>query len=140
MDLLSRREARGADSVATNVIRAWVAVALLALVPGVLRQLLTMGPNEIAACAVAALLGPGIARGLLISAARELPAAESALLQQLLPPLALPLTSVAFGAWPTKWEWWGSAFVGAGVVLPILFTFLARDRTAASEQEMSPKL
>lgn len=124
MDLLSRRDSRGADSVVTNVLRAWVAVFLLALVPGVLRQFLGMGEREIAACALAALLGPGLARGLLISASRELPAAESALLQQLLPPLALPLTSFVFGFWPTKWEWWGSAFVGAGVMLPLLYTYL----------------
>ena len=132
MDLLSRRDSTGADSVGANALRAWVAVAVLALVPGVLSQFLEMSLLRVAGCASAALLGPGLARVLLISASRELPAAESALLQQLLPPLALPLTSFVFGSWPTKWEWWGSAFVGAGVILPLLYTFLSgRERTVA---------
>jgi drug/metabolite transporter (DMT)-like permease len=125
MDLASRRDSRDADSVVSNVLRSWLAMLLLALMPGVLRQFLSMGPLEVGACALAALLGPGLGRGLLISASRELPAAESALLQQLLPPLALPLTSVVFGTWPTKWEWWGSVLVGAGVVLPLLYTYLS---------------
>lgn len=123
MDLFSRRDAHGVDAVLTNVARSWMAVVVLGLLPGAVTQFLDMSLVEVGACALAALFGPGIARQLLISAARELPAAESALLQQLRPLLAIPLASFVFGVWPTTWEWWGSALVGVGVILPLALSW-----------------
>ncbi len=119
MDLLSRNYAHQVDAMVTNVGRAAIATGLLACVPGALDQFMTMNLSQVGACALAALLGPGLARLLLINASRDLPAAESALLQQLRPPLAIPLASLAFGSWPSSWEWWGSALVTAGVVVPL---------------------
>lgn len=135
MDLFSRRDAHGVDAVLTNVVRSWMAVAMLSLIPGALSQFSSMNAFEVGACALAAIFGPGIARQLLISAARELPAAESALLQQLRPLLAIPLTSVVFGVWPTVWEWWGSILVGAGVVLPLGYALLRRQSTVRATQD-----
>ena len=125
MDLLARREIKNADPMIANVIRALLGAFLLAMVPGALEQLAAMSLKQVVACALAAVAGPGIARLLLISAARDLPAVESALIQQLRPLLALPLTSVVFGIWPTQWEWAGAALLTSGVVLP----FAAQWRT-----------
>lgn len=133
LDILSRRHSHGVDTVVTNVQRTWIATLILCLIPGALRQFLDMDLLQMCACALAALLGPGLGRILLISASRELPAAESALIQQLRPPLAIPLTSVVFGLWPTVWQWWGSGLVAAGVIIPILIA-LVRRRAAASLQ------
>lgn len=119
MDLLSRRYSNGADAVMVNVARSWMGASLLALIPGSVEQFFAMSAIQIGACALAAVFGPGMTRLLLITASRDLPAAETALLQQLRPPLALPLTSLVFGLWPTGWEWAGSAFVAAGVALPL---------------------
>ena len=55
-----------------------------------------------------------------VRASNELPAVESALLQQLRPVLALPLTSLVFGVWPTGWEWAGCALLTLGVIIPSL--------------------
>lgn len=126
LDILSRRDSHGVDTVVTNVGRSWVATLLLSLIPGALHQFLDMSLVQTCACALAALLGPGLGRILLISASRDLPAAESALLQQLRPPLAIPLTSVVFGVWPTVWQWWGSGLVAAGVVIPLLVALYQR--------------
>jgi drug/metabolite transporter (DMT)-like permease len=120
IDVFSRRQARDVDPLLTNVLRALGAAALLAFVPGAVRQLLDMSRGQLAACAAAALLGPGIGRYLLLHAARELPAVESALLQQLRPLLALPLASLAFHQWPSEWEWAGCALVVLGVLAPYL--------------------
>jgi drug/metabolite transporter (DMT)-like permease len=127
IDALSRRYAQGVDAVVTNVGRAGIGTLLLACLPGALHQFLSMEVSQIAALALAAILGPGVGRLLLISASRELPAAESALIQQLRPPLALPLTSLVFGVWPTEWEWWGSMLVAAGVVVPLSVAMRRRE-------------
>lgn len=118
MDLLSRREAHGVDSVVTNVLRCFGAALLLAALPAARAQLLSMGQTELLACAAASILGPGFARQLLISASRDLPAVESALLQQLRPLLALPLASLVFASWPTVWQWSGCGLISFGVALP----------------------
>ena len=131
MDVFSRRDAHGVDAVLTNVVRAWMAALFLTFFPGALQQFVDMSPYEVGACAVAAIFGPGIARQLLISAARDLPAAESALLQQIRPLLAIPLTSLVFGAWPTVWEWWGAVLVATGVVLPLGYALLRRAHDGA---------
>lgn len=120
MDLLSRRDAHGVDSVVTNVLRSLGAALLLAALPAARTQLMSMGPHELLACCAASVLGPGFARQLLISASRDLPAVESALLQQLRPLLALPLASVVFASWPTVWQWIGCGLITVGVVVPSL--------------------
>ena len=118
MDLLSRREIKNADPIVTNVLRALLGTLFLAAFPGALEQFLSMSSKQIGACALAALTGPGIARLLLISAARDLPAVQSALIQQVRPLLALPVTSIVFGLWPSGWEWGGAILITMGVVLP----------------------
>ncbi len=130
LDILSRRDAHGVDAVATNVLRAGGAMMILLWVPGAQEQIASMGLAHIGACGLAALFGPGLARLLLISASRELPAAESALIQQLRPPLAIPLTSLVFGAWPSTWEWWGSGLVATGVIAPIGWALQKRARSS----------
>ncbi len=127
IDVLARRGAHAADPLLTNVIRALGATLLLSFVPGAVQQFLEMDREQVAACAAAALLGPGIARQLLIHAAQELPAVESALLQQLRPLLALPLGSVVFDQWPSDWEWIGCGFIIAGIIAP----FVLRQRVTA---------
>jgi drug/metabolite transporter (DMT)-like permease len=122
MDLLARRRSSEVDAAFTNLVRAFLAALLLALVPGAVSQLLAMGGSELLACGVAAILGPGLARELLLSAAREVPAVESALLQQLRPLLALPLSSVVFSFWPTAEQWAGCLLIFAGVCVSLLFS------------------
>lgn len=121
MDLVSRRHASGTDSLVANVHRASAAAVILALVPGAVADFVSMGPEGWVACLAAAALGPGLARNLLMSAAKELPAVESALLQQLRPILALPLASAYFGNWPSLGEWLGSLMILLGVALPMRF-------------------
>lgn len=121
MDLVSRRHGSGTDSLVANAHRSFAAAVLIALVPGTLCQFVSMEPSRWGACLLAAALGPGLARNLLMSAAKELRAVESALLQQLRPLLALPLASAYFGNWPSLSEWIGSALILLGVVLPVRF-------------------
>lgn len=122
MDLLARRRSSEVDAAFTNLVRAFLAAVLLSLVPGAVDQLLAMGRTELLACAVAAILGPGLARELLLSAAKEVPAVESALLQQLRPLLALPLSSLVFSFWPTSEQWAGCLLIFAGVCVSLLLS------------------
>ncbi len=120
MDITSRKHAARADSLVANALRALLAACLVALVPGSIGELMEMTPVQLGALALAALLGPGAARQLLIMAARDLPASESSLLQQLRPLIALPLASLWFGVWPRPQEWTGCVLILIGLGLPLL--------------------
>lgn len=120
LDALARRHMQGTDTYLVNTGRAALAALLIGLLPGAWAQLLAMGPFRLGACLLAALIGPGLARLLILSAARELPATENALIQQLRPVVALPLASVVWGHWPAPHEWRGCLLILLGVTLPLL--------------------
>ncbi|MCH2108533.1 MAG: DMT family transporter [Polyangiaceae bacterium] len=126
LDLLSRRYSQGADLIQSNFIRSLLAAVIISFLPGAVSQLLDFGAHRWLAISVAALLGPGIARQLLLQASKTLPALESSLLQQLRPVLALPVASLTFGIWPTHHEWWGSSLIILGVALGPVWTLCRR--------------
>ncbi len=128
IDVISRKGSQGTDPMVTNVVRAALAVVVLAFVPHAVEQLLAMGPQRWFACALAALLGPGLGRLLLLSASKDLPAVESALLQQTRPLLAIPISSLYFSVWPTGAEWLGCGLIFVGLVLPLVPAELALQR------------
>ncbi len=124
MDLLSRKYANRVELVASNWIRSLWGTLILACVPGAITQLLNFTPMQWGAVFLAGLIGPGLARQLLLSAARNLPAVESSLIQQFRAVMVLPLGSVAFGVWPTIDEWVGAAFIITGLSVPPLIMFI----------------
>ena len=128
MDLLSRKHANHVELVASNWIRSLLGTLILACVPGAITQLLHFTPMQWGAVFVAGLIGPGLARQLLLSAARSLPAVESSLIQQFRAVMVLPLGSVAFGVWPTSDEWVGAAFIVSGLFVPPLIMLIKSRR------------
>ena len=124
MDLLSRKHANSVDLVACNWIRSLWGTLILACLPGAIPQLLNFTPMQWGAVFLAGFIGPGLARQLLLSAARNLPAVESSLIQQFRAVMVLPLGSVAFGVWPTSDEWVGAAFIVTGLFVPPLIMFI----------------
>lgn len=128
MDLLSRKHANQVDLIASNWIRSVGGTIILACIPGAITQLLHFTPIQWGAVFLAGLIGPGLARQLLLSAARSLPAVESSLIQQIRAVMVLPLGSIAFGIWPTSDEWIGAVFIIVGLFIPPFIMFVKLKR------------
>jgi probable blue pigment (indigoidine) exporter len=124
MQVVTRRVIERISPLAVNAVRLWLAVALLALVPGTLRAALAAGPHFWGFVSVAGLFGPFLGRLCIMYSLRTLRAAHSALLLLLAPVLAFAIGYVGWGTLPTSLEVGGGALMLVGIALPSLAALL----------------
>jgi drug/metabolite transporter (DMT)-like permease len=101
-----------------NTRRLWLAVALMACLPGTLQGALAGGRELWLYVTAAALFGPFAGRLLIMFSLRDLRAAESALLLLLAPVFAFVLGYVGWGRVPSALQTLGSAILLLGIALP----------------------
>jgi drug/metabolite transporter (DMT)-like permease len=119
MQVLTRRVIGRISPASVNTRRLWLAVALLACVPGTLESALAGGPELWLYAAAAALFGPFAGRLLIMFSLRDLRAAESALLLLLAPVFAFVLGYLGWGRVPSALQTLGSAIILLGIALPL---------------------
>lgn len=120
MLVITRKVIHRIDPVLVNAIRLWLAVALLALLPGRLAGALRLDLVTWGLAAAAAFLGPFLSRLMLMFALRHIAAARAALLALAGPVFAFVFGFVALGAAPTLREILGGALILTGIALPLL--------------------
>lgn len=130
MQVITRRVISRISPLAVNALRLWLAVALLALVPGTLRGALAAGPYFWGCVAVAALFGPFLGRLCIMYSLRSLKAAHSSLLLLMAPVLAFLIGYIGWGTTPTVLEVSGGALMLVGIALPSGAALLDRSRAA----------
>lgn len=118
MQVLTRRVIGRISPASVNTRRLWLAVALMACLPGTLQGALAGGRELWLYAAAAALFGPFAGRLLIMFSLRDLRAAESALLLLLAPVFAFVLGYVGWGRAPTALQTLGSAIMLLGIALP----------------------
>jgi drug/metabolite transporter (DMT)-like permease len=119
MQVLTRREIGRISPASVNTRRLWLAVALMACLPGTLAEALTRGGQLWLYATAAALFGPFAGRLLIMFSLRGLRAAESALLLLLAPVFAFLLGYLGWGRVPTPLQTLGSAILLLGIALPL---------------------
>lgn len=119
MQVLTRREIGRISPASVNLRRLWLAVALMACLPGTLRDALASGPQLWLYVGAAALFGPVAGRLLIMFSLRGLRAAESALLLLLAPFFAFVLGYLGWGRVPSAQQTLGSAILLLGIALPL---------------------
>jgi drug/metabolite transporter (DMT)-like permease len=124
MQVATRRVIEHISPLAVNALRLWLAVALLALVPGTLGGALAAGPHFWCFISAAGLFGPCLGRLCIMYSLRTLRAAHSALLLLLAPVLAFVIGYIGWGTLPTASEVGGGALMLVGIALPSLATLL----------------
>lgn len=126
MQVLTRRFIDRISPLAVNALRLWLAVATMALWPGILRGLASAEAEFWQYLALAGLFGPFLGRLFIMFSLRTLRAAHSALLLLLAPVLAFLIGYLATGVTPTARELAGGALMLVGIALPSLESTLAR--------------
>lgn len=121
MQVVTRRVIHRISPTGVNALRLWTAVALLACVPRLVARAAATDTSFWLCVAAAALFGPFGGRLLIMYSLRGLRAFESALLLLLAPVFAFLLSYLAWGALPSAAQALGSAFMLAGIALPLLF-------------------
>ncbi len=119
MQVLTRREIGRISPASVNTRRLWLAVGLMALLPGTLQSAFSGGRELWLYVAAAALFGPFAGRLLIMFSLRGLRAAESALLLLLAPLFAFLLGYVGWGRVPSALQTLGSAIMLLGIALPL---------------------
>ncbi len=128
MQVLTRRVIRRISPLTVNAMRLWLAVAVLAFVPGLLSSAVGAGKRFWAFVALAGLLGPFLGRLCIMYSLRALEAAHSALLLLLAPILAFIIGYVVWGTLPSSHESAGGALMLLGISLPSLVALGNRAR------------
>jgi drug/metabolite transporter (DMT)-like permease len=136
MQVLTRRVIQRISPMAVNALRLWFAVALFAVVPGVLAKAVAAGPRFWAFVSVAALFGPVLGRLCIMYSLRTLRAAHSALLLLSAPLFAFLIGYFGWGTCPSGLEMVGGALMLLGMALPSLPSL--RESPAGSETASSP--
>lgn len=120
MQVITRRVIVRISPLAVNALRLWLAVGLLALVPGTLSGALAAGPYFWGFVGAAGLFGPFLGRLCIMYSLRSLKAAQSALLQLLAPLFAFFIGYVGWGTTPSALEIAGGGLMLVGIALPSL--------------------
>lgn len=119
MQLSVRAAVHRIDALRVNTLRLWMAVGLVALVPGRLGALPEISAEIWALAALAALCGPVLSRLSLMRALRYLPAAHATLALLLGPVFTYLLAGLVFGTWPNALEILGATVILLAVALPV---------------------
>ncbi len=119
MGILTRRYIRQVDPIALNATRLWMSVGLWFATEGLhLPDDLT--PQVIGYSALAALIGPGIARICLMLSARDLEARMTAMVGITGPLWAVVFAWVFLGTLPQQGQLIGGGIIFIGVALPVI--------------------
>lgn len=114
------------DSLAVNALRLWLAIGLLAVLPGTLSTAVEMSASIWLLAAAAGLAGPTLSRLMLMAALRHISATQTKLTTLVSPLFALFFGWLAFSSLPTGTELIGGAVILAGVALPLTMQFRRR--------------
>ncbi len=120
MQVIVRKTILRIDPLLVNSLRLWIAVLLMACIPGRLGLLARADLNLWLLCATAALLGPVTSRICMMLALRHVPVALSTLVLFVAPVFAFALGGLFFGSWPGPAEIGGSLVILLGVALPVI--------------------
>ncbi len=118
MMVWTRAVIRDLDPVSLNAGRLWVAVAVLALWPGVFDETLHMPARAWLLTTAAAACGPFLARLALMYSLRFISAAQTKLWSMLAPVFAFLFVFLIYGVVPTGREFLGGLLIISGVFLP----------------------
>jgi drug/metabolite transporter (DMT)-like permease len=122
MQVFTRRYIERIEVVWVNVLRLWIAVGLISLVPGSLAGALDLPAKLIALVALAAVCGPIFGRLMLIASARYIPAATTTLIGLSAPVVALVGDWLVLDSVPAAGQWLGGIIVAVGVLAAIMPT------------------
>ena len=137
MQVLTRRVITQVSPTSVNMLRLWLAVALMACVPHTLARLLEQDARFWWFVAGAAAFGPFAGRLLIMHSLRGLRAAQSALLLLLAPLFAFVLGYLFRGSVPSPQQALGSAMMLAGIALPLASASAASLRRSLSDDVIS---
>lgn len=120
MHVITRKVIRRIDPVLVNALRLWLAVSMMAVLPGRLAGALALDLHTWALAAAAAFFGPFVSRLCLMYAVRHISASRSSLITLAAPVFAFALGFVVLGIAPTVLELLGGALILTGIALPLL--------------------
>lgn len=120
MQVVVRRYIHRLQPVWTNGLRLWMAVGLLAAVPGALHGALHCPREVIALAAASAFCGPFLGRLMMMLSARHIPAARSTLLGLSTPVLALLADWWVLDSLPRALQCVGGAVVVMGMLFALV--------------------
>ena len=119
MQVVTRRYIEQIEPVWVNALRLWIAVVLVASVPGSLSGALELSAEVVLLAAAAAFCGPFLGRLMMMLSARYIPAATSTLIGLSSPVLALLGDWLFLDGLPAARQWLGGAVVVAGMLLAV---------------------
>ncbi len=120
MQVIIRHSAQRIQLMLVNSLRLWVAVGLLALVPGRLALAAGVDLRIWLLAAVAAFFGPVLSRICLMHSLRHITAAMCTLVTFLAPVFAFLLGGLFLGTWPGLGELLCGLVILTGVALPLI--------------------
>lgn len=126
MLLYTRMVVMRIDVITVNMLRLWIAAAMLGCWPGAVTGVLAFDAWQWFLCVAAGACGLTISRLLLMWAVRHISASEAKLTGLVGPVFALGLGALVFGTWPTPRECLGGLIILGGVALPLAARRLRR--------------
>lgn len=120
MHIVTRKVIARIEPVTVNALRLWIAVAVLACMPGRVEGAVNFGRTGWLYVIAAAALGPYLARISIMYAVKYIPASHSILITLITPIFAFVFGFAFFGAIPTPAEAVGALVILTGIALPVL--------------------
>jgi len=120
MAVVTRKVIHRIQPVAVNAVRLWMAVAILAALPGNAAGAVHAGPALWLQALGAAVCGPFLSRLFIMYALRHVTVAYQALLNLSSPVFAFVLAFLVLGTLPTGHELIGGAVMLAGIAVPVI--------------------
>lgn len=120
MHIMTRKVINRIQPVTVNAVRLWISVAILLSLPGNTDAMRHLDGQIWLLCAVAAFVGPFLARIGLMFAVKYISASHVTLITLVTPVFAFTLDFAILGTRPTLWHLLGCAIVMFGVGIPIL--------------------
>lgn len=119
MAVLTRRTIHLIHPVSVNALRLWLAVAILALVPGAVGGVVEAGASMWLFATAAAFCGPFLSRLCIMFSLRHITAAYQTLVSLSSPVFAFVLAYLLVGSVPTAQELSGGAVMLAGILVVV---------------------
>ena len=119
IQVITRRYIDRIEPVWVNAIRMWLAVGLLALVPGSLAGAVDLPARSVGYALLAALIGPSWGRLMLMASARHIPAAMSTFIGFGTPVIALIGDWLILDGLPPLRAWLGGVVVALGMLVAV---------------------
>ncbi|MEM9488251.1 MAG: DMT family transporter [Myxococcota bacterium] len=140
MHVITRKVIHRVQPVLLNAMRLWLAVLLLAALPGRVPAVLDMDVRPWLLCLAAAGAGPFIGRVCIMYSVRYIPASQSTLLGLVSPVFAFILGFVFFSATPGLFDLLGTLLITVGVAVPVAeLAAQAQPIPTSAERRQSPR-